>query len=64
MTLAVSHCPKCRHEKLQAKDSRPHMAYGFPTIKRMRGCPSCNVIITTIELPITIGNDVFLEEEE
>ena len=63
MTLAVSHCPKCRHEKLKAKDSRPHIGYGFPTIKRRRVCPICNFRITTIELPITIGNDVFLEEE-
>ena len=64
MTLAVSHCPKCHDQKLQAKDSRPHIAYGFRTIKRRRACPICNFKISTIELPITIGNDVFLEEEE
>ena len=63
MTLAVTHCPDC-NKKLQAKDSRPHTIYGFPTVKRRRVCPSCDFRISTIELPITIGNDVFLEEEE
>jgi|TARA_R110001632_G_scaffold159896_1_gene278114 transcriptional regulator NrdR family protein len=61
MTLAVTHCPKC-HKKLQAKDSRPHTAYGFPTVKRRRVCLICNFRITTIELPILIGNEVFEED--
>ena len=49
--------------KLQAKDSRPHEAYGFPTVKRRRVCTKCNFRITTIELPIEIGNQVFEEDE-
>ena len=63
MTLAVTHCPECR-KKLQALDARPHVRYGFQTVKRRRVCKPCNFRISTIELPITIGDDVFLEEEE
>ena len=62
MTLSVSHCPKCHDQKLQAKDSRPHIGYGFPTIKRRRVCPICNFRITTIELPLDVGNSIFEEE--
>ena len=64
MTLAVTHCPDCKGRvKLQAKDSRPHEAYGFPTVKRRRVCTKCNFRITTIEIPISIGNEVFEEDE-
>ena len=64
MTLAVTHCPNCKGRvKLQAKDSRPHEAYGFPTAKRRRVCLICNFRITTIEIPISIGNEVFGEDE-
>jgi len=62
MTLAVTQCPDCK-KKLQAKDSRKHTAYGFPTIKRRRVCPSCDYRITTIELPLNVGNEVFGEED-
>jgi|TARA_R110000772_G_scaffold163820_1_gene275250 transcriptional regulator NrdR family protein len=61
MTLAVSHCPDC-YKKLKAKDSRPHTAYGFPTVKRRRVCPSCDFRITTIEVPLDVGNSLFKEE--
>ena len=60
---SISHCPDCLH-KLITWDSRPHVRYGFQTVKRRRVCKPCNFRISTIELPITIGNDVFLEEEE
>ena len=64
MTLAVTYCPNCKGRvKLQAKDSRPHEAYGFPTVKRRRVCLKCNFRITTIEIPISIGNEVFEEDE-
>ena len=64
MTLAVTHCPNCKGRvKLQAKDSRPHEAYGFPTVKRRRVCKKCNFRITTIEIPISIGDEVFEEDE-
>ncbi len=64
MTLAVTQCPKCKGiVKLQAKDSRSHTVYGFPTIKRRRVCLKCNFRITTIEIPISIGNEVFEEDE-
>ena len=63
MTLAVTHCPNCKGRvKLQSKDSRPHEAYGFSTMRRRRVCIKCDFRITTIELPITIGNEVFSEE--
>ena len=62
MTLAVTHCPECR-KKLKALDSRPHTAYGFPTAKRRRVCLICNFRITTIEIPISIGDEVFEEDE-
>jgi len=64
MTLAVTHCPNCNGRvKLRTKDSRPHEAYGFPTVKRRRTCHKCNFRITTIEMPISIGNEVFEEDE-
>ena len=63
MTIAVSHCPNCNgHIKLQTKQSRAHDAYGFPTIKRRRSCPRCNFKISTIELPLEIGDQVFAED--
>jgi len=62
MTITVTHCPKC-NEKMQARDSRKHTAYGFPTIKRRRVCPFCDYRITTIELPIDVGNSIFEEDE-
>jgi transcriptional regulator NrdR family protein len=64
MTLAVTHCPVCEGRvKLQARESRLHTVYGFPTIKRRRVCLKCDFRITTIELPIEIGNEVFGEDE-
>jgi len=62
MTLAVTHCPNCK-KKLQAKASRPHTVYGFPTVKRRRVCQSCDFRISTIELPIDVGNSIFNEED-
>jgi len=63
MTLAVTHCPECKGRvKLQSKDSRCHEIYGFPTMKRRRVCGICDFRITTIEIPISIGDEVFLEE--
>jgi len=65
MTLAVTHCPSCKEldlpVKLVTKDSRAHFEYGFRTVKRRRICLKCNFKITTIELPITVGNEVFGE---
>tara|TARA_R110000823_G_scaffold231235_5_gene357955 strand:- start:11 stop:205 length:195 start_codon:yes stop_codon:yes gene_type:complete len=64
MTLAVMECPDCKGlVRLQAKESRTHTAYGFPTMKRRRICPECNFRITTIELPILLANDIFAEDE-
>mgnify|MGYP003109153206 CR=1 FL=1 len=64
MTLAVTHCPNCKGRvRLQSKDSRLHEAYGFPTMKRRRVCRVCDFRITTIELPISIGNEIFEEDE-
>jgi len=62
MTISVSHCPTCK-TKLQARDSRRHIAYGFITIKRRRVCKTCNFRVTTIELPLDVGNSIFKEEE-
>ena len=61
MSLSVSHCPHCVR-KLEVIDSRPHFAYGFPTVKRRRACNKCNFKITTIELPIELGNEIFEDE--
>ena len=61
MTITVSQCPNCQ-TKLQAKESRLHTAYGFPTVKRRRVCKSCDFRTTTIELPIDVGNEVFEED--
>jgi len=61
MKLAVSHCPDC-HKKLKAKDSREHTAYGFQTVKRRRVCLECDFRITTIEVPLNVGNEVFGED--
>jgi transcriptional regulator NrdR family protein len=63
MTIAVSHCPHCDgYIKLQTKQSRAHHVYGFPTVKRRRSCPRCDFKISTIELPLEIGNEVFAED--
>jgi len=63
MTLAATYCPDCKGRvKLKAKDSRLHTAYGFETIKRRRVCLKCNFRISTIEIPITIGDEIFEEE--
>lgn len=61
MTIAVTHCPHC-NIKLQTKQSRAHHVYGFPTMKRRRSCPKCDFKISTIELPLEIGNEVFAED--
>ncbi len=61
MTLVVTHCPKCK-VKMQAVDSREHTAYGFPTVRRRRACMKCSFRITTVELPIDLGNSIFEEE--
>lgn len=61
MSLSVSHCPHCI-KKLDIIDSRPHFAYGFPTVRRRRVCKTCDFKITTIELPIELGNDIFKNE--
>ena len=62
MSLSVSHCPNC-DKKLKAADSRPHFGYGFPTIKRRRTCLYCPFKVTTIEIPIDVGNSIFKEED-
>lgn len=62
MTLAVTHCPECR-KKMKTMDSREHTAYGFQTVRRRRGCLYCSFRITTVELPLNIGNSVFEEDE-
>jgi len=61
MTISVSHCPTCK-TKLQARDSRMHSAYGFLTIKRRRACQNCDFRVTTIELPLEVGDDTFKEQ--
>ena len=61
MSLSVSHCPHCVR-KLEVIDSRPHFAYGFPTVRRRRACTKCDFKITTIELPIELGNEIFEDD--
>ena len=61
MTLGVTYCPKCK-VKMQSVDSREHTAYGFPTMKRRRACTKCSFRITTIELPIDLGDSIFEDE--
>ena len=61
--ISVSHCPDCR-KKLKAKDSRMHTTYGFLTVKRRRTCLYCDFRVTTVELPLNIANDIFLEGDK
>jgi len=39
-----------------------HSAYGFLTIKRRRACQNCDFRVTTIELPLEVGDNTFKEE--
>jgi len=59
--LSSSYCPHCRNEKLAAKDSRAHSAFGFLTTKRRKVCPSCDFRVTTIELPLHLAEEIFQE---
>jgi hypothetical protein len=50
MTLAVTHCPVCEGRvKLQARESRLHTVYGFPTIKRRRFLKNYVNVIKTLK---------------
>lgn len=65
MSLCVSHCPHCvpqNQRKLEVIDSRAHFSYGFPTVRRRRACTKCDFRVTTIELPIKIGNEIFKDD--
>jgi len=61
MTLAASHCPNCK-TKMATIDSRPHLHYGFPTIKRRRKCLTCDFRISTVELPASLADEIFQED--
>lgn len=61
MSLSASHCPHCVR-KLEVIDSRAHFSYGFPTVRRRRACTKCDFKITTIELPIELGNEIFKDD--
>jgi len=61
MDESISHCPDCNH-KLRTLDSRPHIRYGFQTIKRRRKCAKCNYRSVTVELPIELANQIFEED--
>ncbi|QAX31288.1 NrdR family transcriptional regulator [Leisingera sp. NJS204] len=54
-------CPSCG-AKLAAKDSRPHDAYGFATVRRRRVCDSCGYRVQTVEIPADVADDVFQED--
>ena len=62
MGESISHCPDCLH-KLITWDSRPHIGYGFQTIKRKRKCGVCNFRSVTVELPIDLAHSIFEEDE-
>tara|TARA_R100000935_G_scaffold32920_1_gene53438 strand:- start:312 stop:503 length:192 start_codon:yes stop_codon:yes gene_type:complete len=62
MTLAVSHCPDCK-KRLKTTNSREHTNYGFLTIRRRRTCGFCNFRISTVELPLELGNSIFEEDK-
>ncbi len=62
MTLAVTHCPDCRTQRLATKDSRQHFAYGFLTVRRRRVCLTCGFKTHTIELPQEVSDSVFKED--
>tara|TARA_R110000765_G_scaffold337261_1_gene427589 strand:- start:112 stop:303 length:192 start_codon:yes stop_codon:yes gene_type:complete len=61
--ITASHCPKC-NEKLKVINSRKHSDYGFLTVKRRRACFFCDFKISTIEISLEIGNQIFIEEEQ
>ena len=61
MALATSHCPNCK-TKMTTVDSRPHLLYGFPTIRRRRKCLTCDFRISTVELPVSLTDEIFQED--
>jgi len=44
-------------------NSREHTIYGFSTIRRRRACVFCDFRISTVELPLDIGDSVFAEDK-
>ena len=62
--LSSSYCPNCAGVKLASKDSRAHFAFGFPTTKRRKVCPSCDYRVTTIELPLHLAEEIFQEVQK
>lgn len=61
-SLAVTHCPQCKTQRLATKDSRAHFAYGFLTVRRKRLCLKCGFKTHTIELPQDVSDSVFMED--
>ena len=59
--ITVSLCPTC-NRKLRTLDTRPHLVYGFATVKRRRVCNKCDFKISTVEIPSSLGDDIFVEE--
>ena len=60
--ISVSHCPDCK-KRLKTINSRAHITYGFPTIRRRRACVFCDFRISTVELPSDIGDSIFAEDK-
>jgi transcriptional regulator NrdR family protein len=61
MELAASHCTNCK-TKMKAYDSKPHLHYGFSTIRRRRKCLTCDFRINTVELPESLADEIFQED--
>tara|TARA_R110000851_G_scaffold295787_1_gene450777 strand:+ start:745 stop:939 length:195 start_codon:yes stop_codon:yes gene_type:complete len=60
--ISVSHCPNCK-KRMKTINSREHTMYGFSTIRRRRACVFCDFRISTVELPLDIGDSVFAEDK-
>jgi len=60
--MSIIICPDCKI-RTKTEESRHHLGYGFATVKRVRRCLKCKYKIVTVELPIDIGNSVFLEDD-
>jgi len=58
----LSNCPIC-DEKMMTWDSRKHYGYGFETVHRKRKCAHCKHRVGTVEIPIELGNSIFLEDD-
>lgn len=44
-------CPHCGTDMVNTKDSRPALFEGVKVVRRRRECTTCEIRVTTVEIP-------------